>query len=223
MIEVEVRVDPDEIAKEVRRQTANQIRSLLKKIIDEVQPLCRDAFRKEILRRAEYSALMKYGDSPSSLGSQFGLENPSAAVDPVVDAVVNDLVARPIAVRGAGRATTDFGGVEIVLSPNSLWALSSLPTASYKSNEHIIEWLSWLLFSGSSVVVADYFVYAGSTSAKSRTGGTIMVPSGKTKKNFRVRSPYAGTASDNWITRAAAKAAPKIKKILENAVRRAMS
>lgn len=50
-----------------------------------------------------------------------------------------------------------------------------------------------------------------------------MVPSGKSKKNFRVRSPYAGTASDNWITRAAAKAAPKIKKILENAVVRAMS
>lgn len=223
MIEVQVRVDSDEISKEVRRQTANQIRSLLKKIIIEVQPLCRDAFRKEILRRTEYSALMRYGDSSFSLGSQFGLESPSRAVDPIVDAVVNDLIARPISVRGVGKTTSDFGGIEIVLSPNSLWSLSSLPSASYVSNAHIIEWLSWLLFSGSSVVVADYFVYTGSSSIKSRTGGAIMVPSGKSKKNFRVRSPYAGTASDNWITRAAAKAAPKIKKILENAVVRAMS
>lgn len=223
MIEVQVLVDPDDISKEIRRQTANQIRLILKKVIDQVQPLCRDAFRKEIVRRAEYSALMKYGDSPSSLGSQFGLTNPSGAVDPVVDAVVNDLVARPIGVRGVGRTTTDFGGIEIVLSANSLWALASLPTASYKSNQHIIEWLSWLLFSGSTVVVADYFVYSGNPSAKSRTGGTIMVPSGKSKKNFRVRSPYAGTANDNWITRAAEKAAPKIQKILENAVQRAMS
>ncbi len=221
MIDVEIKVDPEEISKEIRRQTANQIRTILQKVVKEAQPLCQNALRKEIVARAEYGALFRQNDSSYGLGGQLGLSNPASMADPIVEAVVKNFIIRPLTVRGQGRLTTEFGGIEAVFTANDLWYLTNLPTASYRSNQNIVEWLSWLLFSGTEVVVSDYYVrYTGSV--RSRTGDAIMVPSGKSRANFKIRATYAGTDSDNWITRAAAKAIPKIQRILEGAVRRAM-
>ncbi len=222
MIDVEVKVDSDEIAKEIRRQTANQIRSLLLKIVDGTQKLCRDAFWKEIISRPEYLALFRTNPSPYGLGGQLGIADAAMATNPIVDAVVDALVVKPMTVRGQGRLTTEFGGIQVVFAPTNLWFLTDLPTASYKSNQYIIDWLGWLLFSGTEILVTDYRVKYGTGSVTSRTGDAVMVKSKKSGAGFRIHQTYAGRAEDNWITRAAAKAVPKIQKIIENAVKRAM-
>lgn len=223
MINIDIQIDPEEIAKEIRRQTANQIRALLQRVVKETETSCRNALRKEIVGRSEYAALFRQNDSSYGLGGQLGLSNPGAMVDPIVEAVVNNFVLRPLSVRGRGRLTTEFGGIEAVFTAKDLWFLTNLPTASYQSNQHTIDWLAWLLFSGNEVVVVDYFVAYGTGSDSSRTDDAIMLPSGKSRKNFKIRANYAGTETDNWITRAAARAVPKIQKILENAVRKATS
>lgn len=223
MINVQVSIDPEEIAKEIRRQTANQIRLLLQRVIKDTQALCQNVLRKEIVGRSEYGALFRQNDSSYGLGGQLGLSNPGAMADPIVEAVVKNFVLRPLTVRGRGPLTTEFGGIEAVFTAGDLWYLTDLPTASYQSNRHTIDWLGWLLFSGTEVVVVDYYVAYGTESNSSRTGDAIMLPSGKSKKNFKIRANYAGTEADNWITRAAARAVPKIQKILESAVRKATS
>lgn len=225
MINVDVKIDPEELDKEVRKLTANQIRPILEKVARETGPACRSAFRKEIMARVEYASLFRTNQSNYSMGAQLGIESPTVMVNPIVEAAASGLEVTPLSVRGKGRKTVEFGGIQVVFKPQNLWYLTDIPGASYESitrrGSQIIDWLAWLLFSGTNVVVLDYYVKFGTGSPNSRTGDAVMVRSGKTGRNFRVHSAYAGTANDNWITRAATKAAPKIQRIIEKAIEKA--
>lgn len=61
-----------------------------------------------------------------------------------------------------------------------------------------LPWLEWLLLEGNRTIVKDHSVKIG-LNKYSRTGLAIMVPS---KQSWRVPSEFAGTISNNWITRA---------------------
>lgn len=61
-----------------------------------------------------------------------------------------------------------------------------------------LPWLEWLLLEGNKTIVKDYSVKIG-LNKYSRTGLAVMIPS---KKSWRVPSEFAGTISNNWITRA---------------------
>lgn len=60
-----------------------------------------------------------------------------------------------------------------------------------------IDWLEWLLTAGKELVVADYVFFAGERN-RSRTGLGVM----KKGQGWRVPPRFAGTAQDNWLTRA---------------------
>jgi hypothetical protein len=60
-----------------------------------------------------------------------------------------------------------------------------------------LPWLEWLLLDGSKSIIKNYEVIFGQNPA-SRTGLAVMSPS---SKSWGVSSTYAGTISDNWITR----------------------
>lgn len=63
---------------------------------------------------------------------------------------------------------------------------------------YTLPWLEWLLLDGNTTIVDNYEVVVGANKY-SRTGKALMKPS---SKSWKVPSLYAGTASDNWITRA---------------------
>ena len=70
-----------------------------------------------------------------------------------------------------------------------------------------IEWLDWLLTRGDSIIVSDFHFESGS---EGRSGEGSMKPG----KTWRISPRYAGTSSDNFITRAINKKATQ-KKIIK--------
>ena len=84
---------------------------------------------------------------------------------------------------------------------------------SYDSNGSKIDWLRWLMTAGSQVVVAGYEVASTvDYDGRSRSGGGFMV---KTGGDFRVDPKHAGTAGDNFITRAISSIGPEIGRIIK--------
>jgi len=80
--------------------------------------------------------------------------------------------------------------------------------------EYNLPWLKWLLLDGSATIVPRHDVVFG-PNPNSRTGDAVMRPS---SKGWGVPSDYAGTASDNWITRAIADSQSDIEQLLARAL-----
>ena len=63
---------------------------------------------------------------------------------------------------------------------------------------YTLPWLEWLLLEGNKAIISNYEVKFG-PNKYSRTGNAIMKSS---SSSWSVPSEFAGTISDNWITRA---------------------
>lgn len=94
-----------------------------------------------------------------------------------------------------------FGTLDIGMIQDDYSDVLSLPEASFvsasKKGSTVIEWLRWLLLESTSVIVSGYeFLEA---TGKGRTGLGFMIRKGK---GWSVPAQYAGTATDNFATRA---------------------
>jgi hypothetical protein len=76
-----------------------------------------------------------------------------------------------------------------------------------------LPWLEWLLLDGTKTIVAEQEVVLGQNKA-SRTGFAVMR---KSNKSWKVPAFYAGTISNNWITRAIDNASSRIEGALMGA------
>lgn len=76
-----------------------------------------------------------------------------------------------------------------------------------------LPWLEWLTLYGNQIIIADFGVEY--KSGAGRTGGAHMIVS---TRPFKVNSSFAGTAEDNFITRAIEAALPKIQIAIENSL-----
>lgn len=79
-----------------------------------------------------------------------------------------------------------------------------------KGKNPLIEWLRWLLFSGTEIINKSYKVYPKAGQGRSHMG--LMVSS--TDGNFSVDPKYAGTAGNNLISRAILASKDQIGEVL---------
>ena len=63
-----------------------------------------------------------------------------------------------------------------------------------------IDWLSWLVERGDSIIVSNYVPKTGPFGAWSRTGDTIMVS--HKSKSYMIPAKHSGKIGDNFVTRA---------------------
>jgi len=77
-----------------------------------------------------------------------------------------------------------------------------------------LPWLEWLVLNGNAPLISNYEVEYGA-SPRSRTGGALMV----TGKSWSVPTQFAGTVSDNWITRSIQDHSSDIEKLVERSFR----
>lgn len=80
---------------------------------------------------------------------------------------------------------------------------------------YTLPWLEWLVLEGNKTIIKNQTVIFGPNKA-SRTGYAIMKDS---IQSWKVPSQYAGTISDNWITRAIDNASSDINSIIEQALK----
>lgn len=79
---------------------------------------------------------------------------------------------------------------------------------------YTLPWLEWLLLEGNKTIIQNQSVVLG-PNKYSRTGYAVMRES---SSSWRVPSQFAGTISDNWITRAIDGAENEINTIIEKAM-----
>lgn len=93
--------------------------------------------------------------------------------------------------------------ISVELLPGDFSRLVSIPGGSIPSRGGPVDWLEWLLTKGTQVVVADYWLYPNAKGFTRSGGSSIMKKIESTTRDpFRVDPNYAGTADDNFITRA---------------------
>jgi hypothetical protein len=148
----------------------------------------------------------------------FGLSSADAAIA-VADIV--SAVDRAVIIKTINSAKKDFvGGLVIQINPIiGTPAMQSLVKgSSYLSDGHEISWLEWLLTKGTQVIINSFEVVSTvNYDARSRSGQGFMVQTGG---NFRIDPIFAGTSSDNFLTRAIASYQIDFAKIIKSEIGR---
>ncbi len=147
----------------------------------------------------------------------FGLTDgeAAAATQDIVNAVVS---AVNVFFQKSKRGKT-LGNLVIQIDPAivSTAVQTSTTNGIYNSNGNQITWLDWLMNKGTQVVVEGFEVVSTDYDERSRSGGGFMLPTGGV---FRVAPEFAGTAGDNFVTRAIIANGPNIRKIIQEEFRR---
>ena len=227
VIGFDIKVNPEEFGPALMERWAIRINFALSRAAKNARNECRRILRQSLKTSREYKALFMEVQSAREMGLQgeLGIEDPESTVNAIIEAVVGAL--RVDVIKSTGKyyfgTVSSLGGLRVVIVPQDLKFLLNLGEASYSSYGGEVEWLSWLLYSGTEVIISDYYVMYGHNSPASRTNDAIMVKSGESKKNFRIAPFYAGTAGNNWITRAGVRAEERIKEILVQKIRDALS
>ena len=147
----------------------------------------------------------------------FGLTDgeAAAATQDIVNAVVS---AVNVFFQKSKRGKT-LGNLVIQIDPAivSTAVQTSTTNGIYSSNGNQITWLDWLMNKGTQVIIDGFEVVSTDYDERSRSGGGFMLPTGGV---FRVAPEFAGTAGDNFVTRAIIANGPNIRKIIQEEFRR---
>ena len=165
----------------------NRIKPLILKTVGPIEKRVRSLM---VRRLSEHPILdeLKNGRLALDFGLSPAVAN--AAISEMLVAIESSVSVS--AIRG-GRG---FTGLKITVDP--LGSITDIPSGSYDSNGHSIEWMDWLLTRGSQIVVGGFeSVFALSSAEESRSGLGFMI---KTGGDFRVDPQFAGTQDNNFLT-----------------------
>lgn len=171
-----------------------------------------DAIRAAILTSPEINSLLN-----GELKQSFGLTSPQQVVDNIISALLNSMTFTQENVQSIGSRIIS-GGYTVEISRSDFRDVLGIPDATILSKNNItIPWLNWLLFAGDSPVIIGYVIKTDMTSPNSRAGA-IMVR--KPGGSWGVPSEFAGTVTDNFITRALLPLQDEIGDILQEEISR---
>lgn len=124
-----------------------------------------------------------------------GLVNSVAAIEGILAGLRNAMMVQIQTPTVVGRSIR--GGAKVGISRKDYQDVLQAPLSTFPSEKgHSVDWLSWMLFGGDSIVVPDYS-FDDRKKRGSRTGIGVMI---KTGKGWHVPDPLAGTIGDNWMT-----------------------
>jgi hypothetical protein len=185
----------------------DQLNAKLFTKVGDAQSRIKDIIINNIKQQPEYSSL-KSGE----LRGAFGLAN---TLD--VDVILSELENMSVEIKKPVASSKGIDArISISMVRNGFADLLSSPAASFVSeNGYQVNWLEWLLLRGNDSVVIGYR-YSPKASLRSRTGEGIMVKGNSSV--FRVPPSYAGTISNNWITRGIDQSLPEIESYMNKMV-----
>lgn len=96
------------------------------------------------------------------------------------------------------RTLSTFGGILVSMKTQDYSNVLSMSEAEFVTEKGVVlEWLRWLLLEGSARIISNHF-FKGSP--RGRTGGGIMIE--RQAATWSIPQKHAGTADDNFATRA---------------------
>lgn len=185
---------------------ADKINNVFSAAAASVKSAILDKISEAINNSSEVASLLG-GD----LQKELGLANPLPIVADLIRAIQESMqfsVDRVMVVndRLVG------GGYDINILPSDYRDVLSISDASYVTDKNVvIPWLNWLLFAGEAPLIYGFrIVLNPNASGNSRTGA-IMV---KSNGAWSIPGEFAGTAEDNFLTRAFANINEEISDII---------
>jgi hypothetical protein len=128
------------------------------------------------------------------LRQEFGLEFPDQQVGKVRDAVAGAVAAREEDFPGA------IAGMVVEVLPLEFERQLARESA-YQSRGGLVDWLSWLLFAGSAVVVSDASLQLFRDEVKASRAGKALMRRFKNRPLGYSVGEFRGTSQDNWFDR----------------------
>lgn len=169
--------------------------------------------KRALMTEPEYTSLIN-----GQLKYEFGIPT-QQKVDSIIDIWTSNISITYIPVRKMGNSLR--GGLSLDMIKSSYDDVLSNDGAIVVDQVSgvVLPWLEWLLLYGNKIIVRNYRVQFGSNN-RSRTGMAIMIES--KGSNWRVPPEFAGTISNNWVTRAIDKLDDQILDILEQEIERSL-
>jgi hypothetical protein len=164
--------------------------------------------RNSLTNSSEYSSLLN-----GELRYEFGIPDPGVKLAGLLDIWCDNIQyssMKPTIVSNKIKAIFTANTIRIDYA-DVLYTDYALVIDSTRG--YSLPWLEWLLLEGNKTIIDKYEVIIG-PNQYSRTGNALMKPS---NKPWKVPSTYAGTASDNWITRAIDSVTDDIENLLKKA------
>lgn len=160
-----------------------------------------------ILEQDEIASLNKEGVF-YELNAELGLFPGQGAIatDAIIQSVISSVNAAINFPKGESIATIEF-----FVQPSSLSNLLSLKEGFLRTGKHNMHWLRWLLTLGTATIVMGY-QYKPDTYG--RGGGGVMIKG----STWRIDPRYAGTQTDNFITRALSNREQEITQMFKEAL-----
>lgn len=184
-----------------------EIDRYLHQVLSEIKLPIQNTIARAIKDSPEYQSLV---DNAGKLRGALGVVDAKAKLELIIDKWKSDVgigYDPPTNVGGKIRA-----GFSLQIIRGDYADVINLAVSKFISeNNYLVPWLEWLLLAGRSRVVQNYVIEYG-PSRRSRTGLAVMRkhPSG----SFSVPSEFAGTDTDNFVTRALDKASNEILEII---------
>lgn len=182
-----------EIRQQIMLAMQDHISSAISKARGSIVASVKNLIKNAILSQPEYGSLIS-----GQLKYELGIPDPDKRVNSIIDIWLNNIKIelKPTKITNGGisggfRIDAINSDFEDVLGSDNATIIDSL-------SGKVVPWLQWLLLDGGKILVRDYEVRMGPNN-RSRTGMAIMVES---NKNWRIPPEFAGTISNNWITRA---------------------
>lgn len=206
-ISVDLIQSDSEIRKLILTALAEDVNKSIQKTSSSVDSKIKDLVKKALMNQPEFAAL-----TTGQLRYELGINNTDSVLK-VVNALAetSEIKVKPFKITSIGLS----GGFQYnMMDTENLGGILYTDIASVQDSKgYSLPWLEWLLFEGGKPIVKNYEVKFG-PSKFSRTGFAIMV---KSNKNWRVPAQFAGTVTNNWITRALDTIDDEMNEIIENA------
>lgn len=192
---IQIEVDEKQISDGIYYEIASYLNSNLPSIIPEIKNGCAATITRAIKNSKEYNAIL----TQDLLYGEIGVPDIQDVLDRIIKEIIDEMEVVPIPANIGGIPT--LIGIEVGILDVSFQRLLDLEGVYFFSQGRDpgkVDWLKWLLFSGTNTVIEDY-TYIPDRPRFSRTGTGIMV---KSKIGFGFDTEYSGTAENNWLTRA---------------------
>ena len=203
---IEITTSPSEFKKMVMQAIADHINSIAIKIAADVTETIKPLVYDAVHDCHEMQALRS-----SDLRAAMGLNPPQArdVSKQIAESVSSSLIVESGKVTPINLSTM----ISIYVQPAGLDNVLSVggSTVNYTSTEGkqvTIPWLDWLLTEGDRILVSGFSLELGQGLGRSWGGRMVEAPTG----SWRIEPQYAGTLTDNFVTRALA------EKKLESAI-----
>lgn len=185
-----------------------QVSTFMNKASKYIESNIHSIIKQAIVEQPEYDSLVS-----GQLRLELGIPDASFRIEDLINAWINNTVIEYKEPKIFNNRIKSSFTIKIIKSDFS--DVLNLSAASIQTMEYSLPWLQWLLLDGTAIVVDNYDVFIG-PNTRSRTGFAIM--RGTENRGWGVPPEYAGTISDNWITRAIESCKKDVEALLEKAI-----